>query len=129
MLGVPIFHEDSSRGGGMRSIAFIWAVAVISAALAGRRRAGEDPACPEFDRHQLHDELQLASGKLPNHLCRGDAASRFYRLYQQRSNAHSQCAGHHPVLVELQFGPPHPPVELCAAIAVAIMLFCRGSLL
>jgi hypothetical protein len=38
-------------------------------------------------------------------------------------------AGHHPVLVELQFGPPHLPVELCAAIAVAIILFCRGSLL
>jgi hypothetical protein len=34
MLRVPIFHEDSSRGGGMRSIAFIWAVAVNSAALA-----------------------------------------------------------------------------------------------
>jgi hypothetical protein len=34
-----------------------------------------------------------------------------------------------PVLVELQFGPPHLPVELCAAIAVAIILFCRGSLL
>jgi hypothetical protein len=110
----------------MRSIAFIWAIAVISAALAQGAGAQENP---EFDRHQLHDELQLASGKLPNHLCRGHAASRFYRLYQQCSNAHSQCTGHHPVLVELQLGPPHLPVELCAAIAVAIMLFCRRPLL
>jgi len=43
----------------------------------------------------------MMNGKLPNHLCRGHAASRFYRLYQQRSNAHSKRTGHHPVLVEL----------------------------
>ena len=75
MLGVPVFHEDSSRGGGMRSIGIALAVAAITAvARAGRGRAGEDPPCPEFERHQLHDELQFASCELPNHLCRPRAA-------------------------------------------------------
>ena len=41
MLRVPIFHEDSSRGGRMRSIAFIWVVALISAAPAQGASAQE----------------------------------------------------------------------------------------
>jgi hypothetical protein len=41
MLHVPIFHEDSSGGGRMRSIAFIWVVALISAALAQGASAQE----------------------------------------------------------------------------------------
>ena len=80
----------------MRSIAFIWAVAVISAALAQGASAQEKIQLAQSSTvTNCNDELQLASDELPNHLCRGHAASPFP----------APAAVHPPLLMRRQIPP------------------------
>ena len=113
----------------MRSIAFIWAVAVISAALAQGASAQEKIRLAQSST--VTNCMMNCNAQVTN--CRTTCLVPVTPPAASPASSSSPppfpMRRHHHVLVELQFDPPHVPVELCAAIAIAIMLFAAESLL
>jgi hypothetical protein len=71
-----------------------------------------------FDDHQLHDDLQLAGGQLPDRLCSsGNFVDDFGR--------NTECHGQHIVFVELRLHPPCLSDSVCAGFPVAVAMTSR----